>query len=157
LGADRVYLLTAGTPCALDRAPSHPVAAALHGVTLLLQQHALLETAAEANRLDLRVIPPLCPLTVSAADFTQARTLIERARKAAGVWIDSGADRQPAPERFLSLHSHHRTRSATTPPPLAPERPAPPAFEKPVRAGDDKARRPRVRKPAGTASRRPAS
>jgi NTE family protein len=108
LGADRVYLLTGGTSCALARAPQHPVAAALHGVTLLLQQRALLEARAYAHDVDLRVIPPLCPLSVSAADFGQAQLLIARASRATGEWVDSGADRLPEPERFLRLHDHTR-------------------------------------------------
>ncbi|MGH3587860.1 MAG: patatin-like phospholipase family protein, partial [Pseudonocardia sp.] len=106
LGADRIYILTAGTACALDRPPRHPAAAALHAVTLLLQQRAILETKALAGTVDLRVIPGLCPLKVSAADFSHADDLISRARDASTEWLDSGSDTLPAPERFLSLHSH---------------------------------------------------
>lgn len=106
LGADRIYLLPTGTSCALDRPPRHPLSVALHAVTLLLQQRAILETRQLAPVLDLRVLPPLCPLTVSVADFGQAATLIRRAREETGAWLDSGADLLPEPERFLALHSH---------------------------------------------------
>lgn len=108
LGADLVYLLPGGTSCAIETAPRHPVAAALHAVTLLLQQRALLETQLYSSEVDLRVIPPLCPLAVSSADFSQASLLISRAHRAAGEWLDSDSDRLPHPERFLSLHSHPR-------------------------------------------------
>ncbi len=116
LGADRVYVLAGGTACALDREPRHPVAAALHAMTLLLQQRAVLETRALAGTVDVRVVPPLCPLTVSAADFSHAHELIERARRSSAEWLDSGADQLPAPERFLSLHDHrhHRDRRTAT-------------------------------------------
>ncbi|MGH3367965.1 MAG: patatin-like phospholipase family protein [Nocardioidaceae bacterium] len=115
LGADRIYILTAGTACALDRPPRHPVAAALHAITLLLQQRANLETRALAGTVDLRVIPGLCPLTVSAADFGHARELVSRAHAASAEWLDAGMDPVPAPERFLSLHGHNPrvTRSAS--------------------------------------------
>jgi NTE family protein len=106
LGADRIYVLTAGTACALDREPGHPAAAALHAITLLLQQRAVVETKALAGSVDIRVIPPLCPLTVSGADFSHAEELIDRARLASAEWLDAGADVLPAPERFLSLHGH---------------------------------------------------
>lgn len=106
LGADVVYLIPGGSTCALHAEPRHPIAAALHAITLLLQQRALLETRVYARETDLRVLPPLCPLTVSSADFNHARTLIARARRAAGRWLDEGADRLPEQDRFLSLHGH---------------------------------------------------
>jgi NTE family protein len=108
LGADRVYLLPGGTACALSRAPRHPVAVALQGVTLLLQRRAITESRGYARDVDLRVLPPLCPLTVSAADFEHAQLLIARAEEATGRWLDSAADQQPEPERFLGLHGHRR-------------------------------------------------
>lgn len=115
LGADVVYLIAGGTSCALDAPPRHPVAAALHAVTLLLQQRALLETRLYSHEVDLRVIPPLCPLTVSSADFTRAAALIERAYHAAGRWLDDGSHLLPRQDRFLSLHDHD-TEPVSTPP-----------------------------------------
>lgn len=120
LGADRVYILTAGTSCALDRPPGHPAASALHAVSLLLQQRVILETKALAGSVDLRVIPGLCPLAVSAADFSHAGDLISRARRATAEWLDSGADTLPAPQRFLSLHSHALHSHAKAALPTAP-------------------------------------
>jgi NTE family protein len=110
LGADVVYLLPGGTSCALDSAPRHPVGAAIHAVTLLLQQRAILETRLFAGTVDLRVLPPLCPLAVSSADFTHARTLIDRAYASARDWLEAGLDSAPAQDRFLSLHDHRGKR-----------------------------------------------
>jgi NTE family protein len=124
LGADRVYVLTAGTACALDSTPRHPISAALHALTLLLQQRSVVDTRAAAGAAEIRVIPPLCPLTVSASDFGHAAVLIRRARLTSAGWLDSGSDELPAPERFLSLHTHQ---------PHAGERPQLP--ETRVRAG----------------------
>jgi NTE family protein len=106
LGADHVYVLTAGTACAIDGAPRHPLSAALHALTLLLQQRAIADTRAVAGALDVRVVPPLCPLTVSASDFGHAGVLIRRARHASAQWLDSRSDELPEPERFLALHAH---------------------------------------------------
>jgi NTE family protein len=115
LGADLVYLLPGGTSCALESAPRHPVVAALHAITLLLQQRALVETRVFARDLDLRVIPPLCPLGVSSADFSRARYLIRRAYESASRWLDAGADTLPAQEQFLSLHGHTSEQPETEP------------------------------------------
>ena len=106
IGADVVYLLPAGTSCALQSPPRHPIAAALHAVTLMLHERALLETRLYSREVDLRVLPPLCPLAVSSADFSQAATLISRSYACAGDWLDSGSDRLPDQARFLAQHSH---------------------------------------------------
>ena len=59
-----------------------------------------------ADQAELHVLPPLCPLGISPADFAHGGELIERARRATGRWLDDGNDRLPDVERFLSLHQH---------------------------------------------------
>jgi len=49
---------------------------------------------------------PLCPLSVSPLDFTQAGELIGRAYQETSTWLDERGDRLPHPERFLSPHDH---------------------------------------------------
>jgi NTE family protein len=101
---------------------------ALHALTLLSQQQLIGEVARYADPAKLKVMPPLCPLKVSAADFSHADELITRAYKATGSWLDSGGPDLPAPQRFLSMHGHNRasspasTRSGQTPIQLQPDR-----------------------------------
>jgi len=106
LGADRVFVLPAGVTCALARPPTSPYAAVLQALSFLTQQRLIRDVADLAGHADLHVIPPLCPLTVSSADFSRANELIDRARAATTKWLDQGGDRLPRPERFLSLHEH---------------------------------------------------
>jgi NTE family protein len=106
LGADRIYVLPAGVACALAEPPGSPYASALQALAFLTQQRLIRDVADLAGKVELHVLPPLCPLTVSSADFRRARELIDRARIATGKWLDTGSDRQPRPERFLSLHEH---------------------------------------------------
>jgi NTE family protein len=87
LGADRVVVLPAGTPCALERAPRTPLAAALHAVSLLIDQRLAADTQCFAEHLDLLRVPPLCPLAVHAADFRHGGELIDRARQATAHWL----------------------------------------------------------------------
>lgn len=108
LCADEVYLLPAGYACALPRAPSSALGAAVHALSLLLQRQLLLEVAYLADRVDLRVLPPLCPVSVPPLDFSRAAELIERGHQATSRWLDTGGDRLPHPERFLSFHDHTR-------------------------------------------------
>ena len=105
-GADEIYLLPAGYPCALPEAPRTAVGVALQALTLLTQQQLIGEVARYTGPAKLRVLPPLCPLKVSAADFSHAEELITRSKRATGSWIDTGGPDLPMPEQFLSLHDH---------------------------------------------------
>jgi NTE family protein len=106
LGADVVYVLPTGYACALDQPPATLLASALQALALLIEQRLILEVGHFAEHVDIRVLPPLCPLSVSSADFRHGALLIERARTATGRWLDEGGPRLAHPERFLSLHRH---------------------------------------------------
>lgn len=104
LGADVVYVLPTGYACSLDKPPAAPLASALQALTLLIEQRLILEVAHFAHVVDIRVLPPLCPLSVSSTDFRHGAQLIHRARTAAGRWLDEGGPLLPHPERFLTPH-----------------------------------------------------
>jgi NTE family protein len=106
LGADRVVVLPAGVSCALPSPPRSAIATAVHALTLLIEQRLILDVAAYHDRVELIVLPPLCPLSVASVDFRSAGVLIARAAATARDWLDAGNHRLPHPERFLSLHSH---------------------------------------------------
>ncbi len=106
LGADRVYVLPTGHACALTTPPRNALGVAMQALGLLLQQRLIVDAAHYATQVELIVLPPLCPLTVSLVDFTQARQLIERAHKSAGEWLDSDTPVIDHPERLLAMHDH---------------------------------------------------
>ena len=114
LGADVVYVLPTGYACALAAVPATPLSSALHALTLLIQQRLVLEVSHFAERADIRVLPPLCPLSISSSDFRHGAALVERARTATGRWLDDGGPRLAHPERFLSMH-HHPGRASIDP------------------------------------------
>lgn len=113
LGASVVYVLPGGAACALSRAPRTAAGVALHSLTLLIEQRLIHEIAAMQAATTIKLLPPLCPLAVSAADFSHAKELITRARRSSLRWIDSGGTELPDPERFLAPH-HHGSVSLTT-------------------------------------------
>ncbi len=106
LGADVVWVLPTGYACALDRPPTSPLAAALHALTLLIEQRLVVDVAHLAGKADVRVLPPLCPLSVSSADFRHGARLVAAARTSTGRWLDGDHPPDGHPERILSLHSH---------------------------------------------------
>ena len=106
LGADVVYVLPTGYACALEHPPKSPLSSALHALTLLIEQRLVLEVATLAQHSDVRVLPPLCPLSISSSDFRHGALLVERARIATERWLDDGGPRLADPARFLALHRH---------------------------------------------------
>jgi NTE family protein len=106
LGADRIFVLPTGYACALPAPPTHPLAVAVQALSLLIQQRLITDVALYADRVDLAVLPPLCPLGISPVDFRRAAQLAGRAHAAAAAWLESGAAFGPRPERILGLHGH---------------------------------------------------
>lgn len=106
-GATEVWVLSTGYACDLTAPPTSALGMTLHALSLLLEQRLIRDVEALQGTIDLRVIPPLCPLDVSPADFSQARMLIDRSYEAARRWIDHldthiGADQA----RDLGFHRH---------------------------------------------------
>lgn len=111
LGADEVYVLPAGFACALRLPPASPLAVAMLALTFLIEQRLEMEVAEFTGPAQIKVLPPLCPVSVSSIDFSHADELKERATETTGRWLDSDGPSLPAPERFLSPH-HHRPDSS---------------------------------------------
>lgn len=87
-GATRIYVLPTSYACTLSRAPSSALAVTLQAISLLVQQRLIEDVKELQGAVDLRVIPPLCPLAVSPTDFSHARELIGDAHERAGRWLD---------------------------------------------------------------------
>src|SRR5437764_426227 len=71
LGADRVIVLPTGYACALTEPPKSALGMALHAVTVTIQRRLIADVTALQESLELWVLPPLCPLSVSPVDFSQ--------------------------------------------------------------------------------------
>jgi NTE family protein len=110
LGADRIYVLPTGYSCALPAPPTRPLAVAVQALSLLVQRRLVVDVAVYAEQVDVVVLPPLCPLRISAIDFRHAEELRGRARASAASWLDSGAADLPHPQRILGLHGHPTAR-----------------------------------------------
>jgi NTE family protein len=102
---DQVWVLCAGYPCALTEPPSSPLAMALHALGLMLHKQLTVDVARYETVVELRVLPPLCPLTVSPIDFSQSAELIDRAYEASQRWMDE-AHPPTGQAAFMALHDH---------------------------------------------------
>lgn len=105
LGAARVIVLSPGLPCALNRPPAGVVQLGLHALNLLIVNQLVTDLERLAGHTNVAVVPPLCPLAVSAYDFSRTGELIDRAAESTAAWIGRGGlDRNEIPD---SLRPHH--------------------------------------------------
>lgn len=104
-GATTVYVLPTGYACSLRGAPRGALGMALQSITLLVQQRLVADVARYQGRIDLRVLPPLCPLNISPMDFSHTGELIDRARDSALSWLQT-AETAPDQTTVLALHRH---------------------------------------------------
>ncbi len=105
LGADVVWVLCAGYPCAIDAPPNGALAMALHALSLLVHQQLADDVERFEPVVELHVIPPLCPLRVSPTDFSHGAELISRAYDAASAWLASAPPTQGQAD-LLAPHEH---------------------------------------------------
>jgi NTE family protein len=104
LGADVIYVLPTGYACALPHPPGSALGMALHAVSLAIQRRLVADVGVWQHRCTLRVVPPLCPVSVWPTDFGHTQELMQRARTATRHWLD-----RPVPEdqtTYLGVHEH---------------------------------------------------
>ena len=109
LGATRIVVLPTGTSCALEAPPRGLAAFALHALNLLVMRQLVSDIDHFSDRAELIVLPPLCPLTTSAYDFSQTADLIHRSEATARLWLKKhGLHGDGAPHELLPHeHQHH--------------------------------------------------
>ena len=106
LGAERVIVLPTGFSCEMKRPPPSALAMALHGVNLIIARQLVVDIERFADRTQIRVVPPLCPLRVQPFDFSAARELIGRARDGTRDWLRGGGLERGGVPHELPPHAH---------------------------------------------------
>jgi NTE family protein len=106
LGATRIIVLPTGFACALQAPPEGAIARALHAITLLIAHQIVRDLKELAQRVEVVVVPNLCPLDVSPYDFSGAAHLIERAADGTRQWLRAGGLERPGVALSLLPHTH---------------------------------------------------
>ena len=112
LGADRVIVLPTGFSCDVAEPPGNSMAMALHGLSLLIARQLITDIELWGGSVALRVVPPLCPLETTPADFSKASELIHRAAESTREWLEAGGLDTPAIPDHMRPHSHRRSPEA---------------------------------------------
>lgn len=106
-GADTVYVLPTGYPCAVTGAPSSALGALSHAAALLVHQRVVQDSALYAGSVNLKVLPPPCPITINVTDFGHAVRLVGDARATANRWLGGGGgDAVADAAAHIALHTH---------------------------------------------------
>ena len=105
-GATRLIVLPTGYACAGRAPPVGAVANALHALTLLIARQLTAEIEALPDEILCTIVPPLCPLSGSAYDFTMTDAHIKRAYEHTAQWIGTGGLEDRRIPDSLRPHSH---------------------------------------------------
>ena len=106
LGAERIIVLPTGYSCEMKRPPSSALGMALHGLNLMIARQLVVDVERFAERTQIRVVPPLCPLATQPFDFSDAAGLIERAATATREWLQRGGLDHAGIPHELPPHTH---------------------------------------------------
>lgn len=106
LGATRLVVLPCGFTCVGTAVPRHPIGRAMHAITLLGARQLRQDFTHYAERAELRLVPPLCPLAQSSYDYSNGAALAAAARESTRQWLDGdGLARSEFPQGLI-VHSH---------------------------------------------------
>jgi len=106
LDADTVWVLATGYPCTLRHGPRSPLALGLHALNLAIHHRLARDINRYAASVDLRVVPPLCPLDVGPANFSKGAELVERAHRHTARWLTATAAGQDAVADGATVFGH---------------------------------------------------
>ncbi len=105
-GAERIWVLPTGYACALPDTPRSALGVVMQSITLMVHQRLATDVAHYQDTVDLRVAPPLCPLSVSPMDFSHTRELIDRAYASTAKWLAATDGARADAASVLALHTH---------------------------------------------------
>jgi NTE family protein len=110
LGAVRLIVLPAGYPCArTGTPPPTPLGVALHALSLLIARQLVADIERFFAALEIRVVPPLCPIRGAMYDFSQVGSWIDRAYASTREWIRAGGLTREEIPHTLRPHDHDAT------------------------------------------------
>lgn len=108
LGATTIYVLPAGFPCAIEGVPRTALGMILQALTLTIGWRLSVDVERYERGRALHVVPSICPLEVSPADFSHAAELMQRSYDSTIQWLDSGMALPGRDQAHLVRPHHHR-------------------------------------------------
>jgi NTE family protein len=105
-GATRIIVLPCGFACAQKTVSRWALGRAMHAITLLGANQLRRDFEQYSKTCVVRIAPPLCPMSQSSMNYSNAAELIARGLESTRAWIaEGGLDRGDFP-RQLTMHTH---------------------------------------------------
>ncbi len=109
LGAQRVYVLPTGHACSLQELPRGALGLALQAISLLTHRRLIDDIERHRDQVQLVVLPPPCPLSITPIDFGQADALIEQSLLDTREFLDGGGETRPT----IRMRAHRHSPAST--------------------------------------------
>jgi len=106
-GATKVIVLPTGYTCDRREEPSSLIETVLTSYSYMQHQKLATDIEFYKEKAKLKVIPPLCPITVSPKDFSKSKELIKRAYESTQEWLKNGNLESDAVPQLMKFHEHH--------------------------------------------------
>ena len=104
-GAELIVILPTGSPCAISKIPKGAIPMILHALNLMIISQLVRDIQHFADKVEILVVPPICPITSSVHDFSQTKKLIRHSFINTTRWLR----REQAPSGKIpgALYPHH--------------------------------------------------
>ena len=106
LGATEIWVLCIGQSCAMTEAPKGALAMALQAMSLAINQRLAWDIERYESTCTVRVVPPLCPVKTSPADFSHGAELIARSYAATHGWLRTTGGTGLNQAALVAPHAH---------------------------------------------------
>lgn len=106
LGATRLIVLPTGFTCAPEGLPQGALNMALHALNLVIARQLAQDLEQFSGKVQLAVVPSLCPQKTHPLDFQRSGELIDRGYLVTSQWLASGGLEQPPMIKALLPHRH---------------------------------------------------
>ncbi len=106
LGAERIVVMPTGYSCEMKRVPTGALAMALHGINVLVARQLVVDVERFIDRTQIRVVPPLCPVSTQPFDFSAATELMDRSLATTRAWLARGGLEHTGIPYELPPHTH---------------------------------------------------
>jgi NTE family protein len=106
LGATRLIILPCGFTCVAKAVPRHALGRAMHAIALMGARQLRRDYEEHAARVELRMVPPLCPMDTASFDYSRGTALVAAARDSTRRWLEQGGLERDGFPGELEVHSH---------------------------------------------------
>ncbi|MHA1618955.1 MAG: patatin-like phospholipase family protein [Promethearchaeota archaeon] len=106
LGAERVIVLPTGYTCDRKSTPKSLIEMNLTIFSYMMYKKLATDLDLYRDQVVLRMVPTLCPLSVSSHDFSQSKELISRAYEQTKQWLKDEALEHENLPMIMPFHNH---------------------------------------------------